>query len=371
MASSGLFVSQANFLAEGGGGVQVCTREFIEVIEAAGVTLTRLPFQPDNRLTTRLLRRIDSSPFVRPFEPELPRRVARLAAATPFDFVFLNQDVMASLGPSIRPVLPPACKIVVLSHGLEFTDLAHLIRVRDRLPVSSRTRPDAALMLGRIVLAQQRLRQSVDAVCAISPFDADLERWLGTRRVAWLPRIVTPKPLRWAPQPGRLGFVGTLDHAPNLEGLVDILEVMARDGASAPTVRVVGDPAIAAWLKVRYPNVDVVGRLDADGALEEEAATWLAFLHPIFCLPRGASTKLALGLSWEIPVITTAHGRRGYVWREGGPLEADDPAAFVAACRSLTMETAGRIRADVRRAVATSPTVGSVTAEMRAFLESL
>ena len=368
--ASGLFISQSNFLKSGGGGVQICTREFIDVIKAADVDLTILPFEPDRRLSTSLLRLVDSSPFVRPFAPDLLPRIEAATRQTPFDFVFLNQEVLAALGPFLRSTLGARCRIVVLSHGLEHTDLLHIIRLRRNLPISGRTRPTASVLLGRILMAEQHFRQFIDGVCAISPFDADVERWLGTRRVVWLPRVVTSQPLAWQPIPGRMGFVGTLDHAPNLEGLVAILEVMARQQAKGMTVRVVGSREIAEWLRVRFAHVEVLGALD-DAALTVEAATWTAFLHPIFCLPRGASTKLALGLAWEIPVVTTAYGRRGYVWDEGGPLEADTPEAFVAACQALNPGAAAQSRNDVQRAVTTSPTVGSVAAQMRAFLAGL
>ncbi len=368
--ATGLFVSQSNFLKPGGGGVQMCTREFIDVVKAADVDLTVLPFEPDRRFSTSLLRLVDSSPFVRPFPPDLMARIEAAARQTPFDFVFLNQEVLSALGPLLRSTLGERCKIVVLSHGLEHTDLLHFIRLRGRLPISGRTRPTASVLLGRIFLAEQHFRQFVDGACAISPFDADVERWLGTRHVAWLPRVVTSRPLPWQPAPGRLGFVGTLDHAPNLEGLVAILEVLARKQTRGLTVRVVGSAEIAEWLRSRFAHVEALGPLD-DAALAVEAATWTAFLHPIFCLPRGASTKLALGLSWEIPVVTTALGRRGYVWGEGGPVEVDTPEAFVAACQALDPAAAQRSRRDVQRAVATSPTVESVAARMRAFLAGL
>lgn len=369
MQASGLFISQSNFLEAEGGGVQICTREFVQVIEASGVKLTVLPFEPDRRLSTRLLAQIDPSPF-RVAGPDLRRRVEAATSQTDFDFVFLNQEALASLGPDLRSRVSKKCKIVVLSHGLEHVDLLHIIRLRHDLPISSRIRPSAPVLLGRILLAEQRYRRFIDGVCAISPFDADLERWLGTKHVAWLPRIVTPRPLAWAPAKGRLGFVGTLDHAPNLEGLVAILDVMAREKTPGLTVRIVGSASIANWLRSRYAHVEVAGPLD-NAALALEAATWTAFLHPIFCLPRGASTKLALGLSWEIPIITTAHGRRGYVWEEGGLLEADTPEAFVAACQGLGEAEAQRLRRDVQRAARSSPTVASVASQMRSLLSSL
>jgi len=69
MAVNGLFVSSRGFLSEAAGGVQLCTREFIEVLGAAGITLTLLPVDDDRRWTTRLLRQVNSSPFFRPAAP--------------------------------------------------------------------------------------------------------------------------------------------------------------------------------------------------------------------------------------------------------------------------------------------------------------
>jgi hypothetical protein len=50
-------------------------------------------------------------------------------------------------------------------------------------------------------------------ICALSSFDVELERWVGARRVAWLPRIVEPDPINWRPVGTRRGFIGTLDYA--------------------------------------------------------------------------------------------------------------------------------------------------------------
>lgn len=371
MTANGLFISRRGYLADTKGGVQLCTREFIDVIGAAGVALTMLPFDGDRRWTTRVMRLANASPFVRPFGPDLVARVKACAEQTRFDFVFLNQEVLAALAPLIRPLLPPDCKIVVLSHGLESTDLLHVLRVRDRIPVSHRIRPSPAVMVGRILLSEQQSRESVDAVCAISPFDADLERWLGARRVAWVPRTIKANPLAWRPIGNRLGFVGTLDHAPNLEGLVSVLEVLAKGPKDSPRIRIVGgSPEIGSWLARNFANADVLGPLD-DPAMEAEAATWAAFIHPIFCLPRGCSTKLATAIAWQIPIVTTPQGRRGYVWEEGHLLEADDPQEFVRLCLSLSDETVARkVQRDVVLVAETSPSLAAVAASMRMLLGS-
>lgn len=349
--------------------MQLCTREFIEVIGAAGISLTLLPFDGDRSWMARLLRLTESSPFVRPFGASLPAEAAKAAGQTRFDYVFLNQEFLAPLAPLIRPSLPQGCKIVILSHGLESTDMLHAIRLRRRLPLTRRFLPTPATLLGRILITEQQLRDDIDVVCAIAPFDAELEKWLGARRVGWLPRTIKPHPLDWQPAGRRLGFVGTLDHGPNLEGLVQVLQVLAKDPSQPMQVRVVGGPqSIGEWLAANFPNAKFLGALD-DPALDAEASTWNAFIHPIFCLPRGCSTKLAAGIAWQIPIVTTPEGRRGYVWDEGDLLEAGDPEEFVRLCLTLMdVTTAEHARRNVMSVAASTPSVARVAGQMRALL---
>ena len=365
----GLFVSSRGHLGDGKGGVQLCTNEFIEVIEAAGVSLTTLPFDGDRSWSARLLRLIDSSPFVRPHGRSLAGDIVRAVQQQPVDYIFLNQEFLAPVAPVIRPKLPAGCRIVILSHGAEITDLLHSVRLSHRLPLSRRLLPTPALLLGRVLASEQKLREDVDAVCTIALFDADLERWFGARRVAWIPRLIKPAPLDWRPAGDRWGFVGTLDHGPNLEGLVAILDGLARTPGPPTRVRVVGSPtSLGQWLAGKYGSVDYLGTLD-DAALAAEAATWSVFLHPIFCRPRGCSTKLAIGIAWQIPIVTTAEGRRGYLWDDGTMPEARDADDFVRLCRALLEPAVARkAQRDIARVAASSPSLTRVAAIMRELL---
>ena len=367
----GLFVSYRGFLAEGrGGGVQVCTREYVDVIRAAGFDLALVPFESDRRLSTRLLRRWTSSPYFRPAPPSLLQELERRAVEDAPDVVFLNQVALASLAPRIRQVMPHA-RIVVLSHGLESTDLLHLIRLRPRLPLSGRLRPTPRLALGTVLLEESRNRQDVDLVCTLSPFDAELEGWMGARSVRFLPRTCRPDPLAWAPTGDRVGYLGTLDHGPNLEGLVDALDALEGAAPTSLRVRVVGGPPrLGRWLSSRYARVDYLGELD-DEATRAEAATWSAFLHPIFCHARGCSTKLATAIAWQLPVVTTTQGHRGYVWSDGSLAVRDDPAGFAAATLDLVRGGAEAARAGVVRVAGSSPTVPDVAGELRAALQGI
>lgn len=287
----------------------------------------------------------------------------------PVDYIFLNQEFLAPVAQLIRPDLPAGCRIVILSHGAEITDLLHAVRLRHRLPLSRRLLPTPAVLLGRVLASEQKLREDVDAVCTIAPFDADLERWFGTRRVAWIPRLIKPRPLDWQPAGDRLGFVGTLDHGPNLDGLVATLEALARTPGPPSRVRVIGGPpSLGRWLAGKYGSVDYLGTFD-DVALAAEAATWNVFLHPIFCLPRGCSTKLAIGIAWQLPIVTTAHGRRGYLWDDGAMPEARDADDFVRLCHALLEPAAAQqARRDVARIAASSPSLAHLAAMMRDLL---
>src|SRR6185295_6148718 len=271
---SGIFVAHRGYLEGPRGGGQVCTREYIDVLEAAGIELRLCAVDVDRRYSTRVLRKLIATSYIRPAEPGAREAIARLAAENPPDFVFLNQVDLAPLAADIRRVVPSACRIVVLSHGLESTDLFHLIRLRHRLPLSGHTRPSAALALGYSLLAEQAFRRHIDAVCALSPFDVELEHWIGAASVDWLPRIVRSAPLLWRPTGERLGYFGTLDHAPNLEGLVAVLDCLMSKAEPGLRIRVVGSPErIGRWLENTYPMVDYLGSLD-DRNLDEEAATW-------------------------------------------------------------------------------------------------
>ena len=104
-------------------------------------------------------------------------------------------------------------------------------------------------------------------------------------------------------------------HAPNVEGIVELAAALESKSASL-RLRLVGGPIEAGKaLADRYPIIDYLGPLD-NTALETEAASWCAFVNPIFCQPRGCSTKLAVPLSWRLPIATTRAGARGYHWDE-------------------------------------------------------
>jgi hypothetical protein len=81
-------------------------------------------------------------------------------------------------------------------------------------------------------------------------------------------------------------------------------------------LRVVGSPLQeGSNLSESYDFIEYLGEL-SDPELRDEAQTWSSFVHPVFCYAMGCSTKLAVAIGWEIPILTTTMGIRGYIWKE-------------------------------------------------------
>lgn len=324
-----LFVTLRGHLQAGGGGVQWCSREYHDTLDAAGLAPQVLPFDIDRGLRARLLRRLRPRPYAHRLPAGLAAEIAAQARRLDSRWCFLNNTDALALAPALRAAAPDL-RLVFLSHGAELTDVINNLRLA---PETAPREQHAAPWLGRLLQEELRLRASLHGAVVISEPDLLVEEWLGSPRVAYLPRSVPSTPLPLAPVVGRVGCVATLDHGPNLHGL----RLLADALAPHPEVRLrlVGGPApVGRELASRHPAIDYLGRLDED-ALRAEAATWRAFVNPIFCPARGASTKVATALGWGLPVLTTPHGARGYRWPAGTLPLADGPAALAALVRDV------------------------------------
>jgi glycosyltransferase involved in cell wall biosynthesis len=196
-----------------------------------------------------------------------------------------------------------------------------------------------------------------------------MERLLGARATCFLPRTVALQPLDRKVIPGRIGTVSTLNHAPNCHGLRMFAEALDRLGGA--TLRLVGRPEpIGHELAARFRSVEYVGAL-CDAELEREAATWAAFVNPIFCPARGASTKVAQALGWGIPVVTTREGARGYRWNGESPLCAS-PAEMTALATRIANSPAEADWCERSRHIAElAPTAAEVGATLKEFLRGI
>jgi glycosyltransferase involved in cell wall biosynthesis len=359
----GVFVSHPQALDGAAGGLQICTDEYVRALRTAGVDLAIAPIEHDRRRLTRLARRISPAPYPAQWRRGAVADIALAATRARARFVFLNLVNLAPLAGELKPRLPAESELVLLSHGLESVDFLHTI------PLKSGSRRDAG-ELGRRLLDERRHRASIDHVFCLSSFEAEIERWLGARRVTYVPRTLPDRPpLNWTPDRSRLGFVGTLDHPPTADGLDRFLQALERAAPPACRLRIVGGPAASGRaLADRCRLVDYLGPL-SDADLEREAATWSLFVHPMFGYARGCSTKLAVALAWRLPIATTPAGARGYEWREGTLPMAETPADLARLALNLTTRAAAQTARDQVAAVARlMPTLDEVGGLMRQAL---
>lgn len=368
-----LFVATANALGrEGGtsGGVQLCTREYLRVLERAGFEISPMAYTTDRRFLARVTRRLFPRPFADLVPPSLLDEIVHEASKIEAHCVFLNMIDLAILAEGLKKALGPGVKIILCSHGLHSADILHNMRIRAAERGALPTRRDQLWLAGNLV--QENIqRQYLDHIFTLAEFETGLERWLGAQSVSWLPRIVEPRPLDWQPHGDRFGFVGTLDHPANAEGLSLFLEALSRVKNSA-RVRVVGGPAKAGReLAARYSFVDYLGQL-GDESVAEEARTWTCAVHPLFCYPRGCSTKLATYLSWQIPVVTTESGCRGYRWENGTIPQARTPDELARLALTLNDPAeAKRVRDEIIKVSASSPGLKDVAAMAAEHLSRL
>ncbi len=359
-----LFISHASSLAAAPGGVQRCTREYMRALDAAGFDLEELPYVEDRRILTRLRRRFFPRPYAHKLPPDLIERCLATAERLAVRWIFINHGDPAPLAELIHRRAPGRYRIAVLSHGLDSTDELHEARIRKEDASAVR-----ATRLGRQLFAEMRQRQFVDVVFCLSETDLQMERWLGARRVAVVPRTISEPPLSLAPQLGRIGTVSTLNHPPNIEGIERLASALAAH--SSVKLRIVGGPRDdGESLARRFRAVEYVGPLDDEG-LRHEAATWCCFVNPIFCYPRGASTKLAVPLGWRLPIATTRAGARGYQWDERLIPLAETPEELAAQATRLASlaDRASACAAVAALAVAT-PSLPDIARAMRQVLSS-
>jgi hypothetical protein len=361
-----VFVTHSNSLSRSSGGLQICTREYLETIRAAGFAPFVQEFEHDKRLSTRITQRIGSPVYKRQWHPALVDDIVAVARKNAAQYIFLNLVNLAPLVQPLRALLGAGTKIVLLSHGLESVDYLHAAGAER---TSKMRRANAATRLGKQLFAEYDHRREIDHIFCLSKFEAEIERWLGAKRVTWLPRTVPPRPaLAWRPNQNRIGFVGTLDHPPNKDGLVLFLRAL-ESMETQVKVRLVGGPVPEGReLSSRFRAVEYLGPL-ADEALESEASTWSCFVHPLFCLARGCSTKLAVALSWQIPIATTPPGCRGYIWHAGRLQLAQTPEELSRLAILLTNSDAGTTaRHEIRAIVASSPGIDEVAVMFREAL---
>ncbi|MCW5553483.1 MAG: glycosyltransferase [Verrucomicrobiae bacterium] len=367
-----VLVATENSLQSVGGGVQVCTADYVWLLRQAGFDLHTVSFAPDHRVSARVLRRLEGRPYLRMIPPSLADEIAAATEKTGARFVFFNLIDFPGVVSSLRRQWNDGIKLVHLSHGLDSTDICIDEQVRRHAAGRHGYDGQAARKLGGKLHCEADYRRYLDAALCLSPLDAELERWLGVRQTAWFSRPI--REARLAPQPveHRVGCVSTLDHPPNYHGLVELFNELHRLQPSKLAFRLVGGPEhVGRKLAERFSFVEYQGRL-SDADLRREAESWACFVHPIFHYARGCSTKVAVALGWGLPIATTIAGARGYVWDEAILPIAPTPGRLAASLLAeITTADFGRRRERALRIAALQPSAAQLAAQMRDFLLSV
>ena len=363
-----LFLSHENSLRPGGGGNEICTREYHDVLAAAGFDLRLVTHGTDRSLTTRLQRKLLPSRYPRLIPNDFLTRVREANEEHSPDFVFCNFTNYIPLAAQLRALVPAPTKLVLLSHGLVSVDDVHRDRIAAHAFAAGHLERLGPRAVGEAIMTEMKGLPFFDHVFCLAEFEVPICRWLGARSVSWWPRTIPQgSQLDWRPEGSRIGLVGTLDHPPNLEGVHLFCQALAQKGGRLPRLRLVTrSAAVAEDLRRSYAFVDDLGPLEEPGKLEAEAATWSAYVHPIFCYAMGCSTKVATGLAWGLPLLTSEAGLRGYAWSEGKLQTGDTPGDLAdLAIGLLDRQRAEAARAEVIKAAQSAPSVEDVATLFR------
>jgi hypothetical protein len=364
--SPAIIVAHSNVVKPAGGGVQICHREYAAALDAAGFELHDVLYEYDRSLLRSLRNRF--VPVIAPEPPDasVGKRIETAIGKTNATHLFFELSIPPKTSRRIKSLFP-ALQQILLSHGTEGLDF--VIGEEARRKPGGRPRIGADWALGKHFLDQAAARRSIDAALTLSPFEVQIETWLGTPKALWVPRTIMEKPLKTQPVHGRVGSVATLDHPPNLAGLTALFDVLAKIAPAHFRFRIVGRPqALGRELEARYPFVEYAGAL-SDAELRGEAASWCCFVNPIFVNAKGCSTKLAVALGWGLPVATTELGARGYLWDESIlPLARNASELAVLVLERASVAEFEKHCAATRRLAEITPSIESVGSDIRRFL---
>lgn len=132
-----------------------------------------------------------------------------------------------------------------------------------------------------------------------------------------------------------LGMIGDFGHLPNAQGLHWFArEVWPLVRARVPdaAVHLVGKSSVEIGREYEALGMRGLGYVNDVGV---EMASWAAMIVPTR-LGGGSHLKVAEGLARKVPIVTTAHGARGYeLESERSALIAETEAGFAEACARL------------------------------------
>jgi glycosyltransferase involved in cell wall biosynthesis len=308
------------------GGVQLCSQEFHHIIEnISEISLADYYVPYTRNIMQRVMMKLGMENYsMYDVKKDAPALLAYVEKEN-IEIVFLNMASVVRYAKPLKERFGDKVKVIMLSHGNHSGDFLHLI-TKPLNKQSALRRALNKIRLGWLIATEAIYRVSyLDGVVTLSETEKQIENWFGGKRVEFLPRRLYADFLPYAPVAGRVGFVGRLDHPPNLQGVSILFDALQKMDHSKLEIRIVGAPDnYGQQLQRKYPFIKYLGELP-DKTLEEEIKTWAVLLNPVWWYSTGASTKLARAISWGVPIISTTAGMRGYEWKQGSLIVADTP----------------------------------------------
>ncbi len=305
------------------GGVQICTDEYIKLLEHCDFNVIPFPVKQTRKIYPRIKIKLGIELYTRYDFKKISEEIIKQVEKKSIKYIAFNQVDFIKLAPYIRKHFKDSVKIIVLSHGNESGDFLHEI-VRNNEKKGFRKIRDIIRLGFSIYYESKHFINDIDLVLSISETEKQINNWLGAKKSIFIPRVFKSNFLDWKPDLNTIGFVGTLNHKPNIDGLILLLDEFQKLEIKDLKIEVVGGPKEKGLeLEANYSFVNYLGHL-SDEELNKKASNWSLFLNSIFWYSRGASTKLAQGINWGIPIVSTQAGNRGYKWNKGAILTVSD-----------------------------------------------
>lgn len=356
------------------GGVQICSQEFLKILKATASELHYFEVGYNKSLIFRLLYKLNLDNYISYDVNKYTKTLIATISEKQITHVFINKSELIRFSRIIKDKFQHV-KVIIMSHGNESGDfLGDLTGIKPRF--KGLKKYTGLLKLGLALFTESFYRKRyVDLVCTMSEEESAVEKWLGLNYPFYIPRLIDKTvQIKRAPIKNVFGYVGTLNHTPNIIALHQLFEKLAELKLSLE-VRIVGQPTeIGENLQLKYDFVNYLGPL-SDEDLLKEVANWSFFINPIFNYSRGASMKLAKAIEWEIPTVTTFAGKRGYVINKGSLLETENiPASMAATIATCTQCTENDYQNYVNETIAvknSSVTVNELATQLKKSLLQL
>jgi len=271
--------------------------------------------------------------------PEMRSQLEQLIPRERFDSI-----VCDFLSPA--PNIPNLSSCVLFQHNVE----AIIWKRRTEHAPDPLRRFYLKLQADRMLRYEGEVCRKVKRVIAVSESDAALMReWYGVKQPEAVPTGVDAEYFKSrapAPPAADLVFVGSMDWAPNIDGIdwfqSEVLPLILRRKPDC-TVAIVGrkPPRAIQELAARYRGLQVTGTVP-------DVRPWLwGSKVSIVPLRVGGGTRLKIfeAMAAGVPVVSTAIGAEGLGARDGDTIRiADRPEDFAEACLTLLDDAAERER---------------------------